>query len=124
MSNAIALLAGGKPGWLAALRTRRLTRDRAREKAARGIERAVEAADTPPQSLSSAVPVARTAIMDSRWQLVALAERLRSPEPVYAQGVALTLELLSNADSPLYQADGDLEAAIEEILGALDGHVA
>jgi hypothetical protein len=123
MSHGLALQDTGKPGWLTVLRTRRLASDRTRRKAAHGVERAIRAADTPRQSLSSAVPIAHDAVVACRWQLAALAEALRRPGPVYAQGVALTLELLSNADSPLYQADGDLEEAILEIRAALDGNL-
>jgi hypothetical protein len=123
MSHAIALRVGGKPGWLATFRTRRLTRDRARRRAARGIERAIAAAERPPQRFSSAIPVARSAVLACRSQLVELAERLRSPEPVYAQGVALVFELLTDSGSALYQVDGELELTIENIFAALDGNV-
>ena len=123
MSQAVALIGSGKPGWLTAFRTRRLTKDRTREKAASGIERALAATEKAPHALSSAIPVARSQLLACRWQLVALAEVLRSPEPVYAQGVAMTLDLLTNPDSPLYQTHGDLELAIRNIRTALDGHV-
>jgi hypothetical protein len=123
MSQAIAILAAGRPSWLAAMRTRRLATRRARARAASGIEHAIHAAERPPQSLSSAVPVARVAVLGSRVRLLSLAERLRSPEPVYAQGVARALELLTQGDSPLYQVDGDLDTAVEDILAALDGRV-
>jgi hypothetical protein len=113
MSHAIALLAGPKP----------LTKDRTRAKAARGLERALAAAENPKhQSLSAAIPVARTAVLAHRSELAALAEELRSPGPVYAQGVGLVLELLSDADSPLYQTGGDLGPALSRIQLALDGH--
>jgi hypothetical protein len=123
MSHAIALLRSAKVGRIAAWRARRLTTDRKRERLAAGLERTIAAAEAPPQSLSSAVPVRRSAVLASRWQLLALAQRLRAPAPVYAQGVALVAELLSNADSPPYQADGDLDDAVLTILAALDGNV-
>jgi len=50
--------------------------------------------------------------------------RLRAPEPVYAQGVALVSELVCNGDSPLYAPGGELGVAIEATARALDGDVA
>jgi hypothetical protein len=122
MSTALTPIGTGKPGRLTTRRTRRLTRDRTRRKAANGIERAVAAAERASR-LSSAVPVARSKVLASRSLLLELAEVLRSREPVYAQGVAQALDLLSHPDSPLYEAHGDLELAIRNIRAALDGHI-
>ncbi len=123
MNAAIALLHTPKVGRIAAWRARRLTKDRKRERLATCIERTIAAAEAPRESLSSAVPVHRSAVLAERMQLLALAERLRAPGPVYAQGVALAGEILANSDSALYQSDRDLERALLTILAALDGHV-
>jgi hypothetical protein len=122
VSHAVALLAGPKPNWRTALRARWLTKDRTRERAARAIEGALDAAEKPPQSLTAAIPVARRAVLASRPQLVSLAEQLRAPAPVYAQGVALVLDLVTDAGSPLYQSGADLPDALSRIQLALDGH--
>jgi hypothetical protein len=122
MNTAIRLLPDGKPGWLAARRIRRLGSARSRARAADALEHALNDAAAPPRLLSSAVPVAREAVLDCRAELASLCERLRSDEPVYAQGVGLAFQLLTNGDSPLYQAHGDLEFAIAEIEAGLDGH--
>jgi hypothetical protein len=102
---------------------RRLTKQRTREKLARGIERAIQDAERPRSLMTAAVPVRRLAVVEARSHLEALAARLCAPEPVYAQGVAAARALLADAESPLYQPTGDLYAAVDHALAALDGHV-
>jgi hypothetical protein len=123
MNSAIALLPAARPSWLAARRIRRLGSARSRARAADALERAINDAAAPRRLLSSAVPVAREAVLDCRAELASLCERLLSDEPVYAQGVALAFQLLTNGDSPLYQSHGDLGLAIAEIVAGLDGHL-
>jgi hypothetical protein len=122
MTNAITLLPAGKPGWLEARRLRRLGSARSRAKAAHALEQAIKDADAPRRLRSSAVPVAREAVLACRRELASLCARLRSRKPVYAQGVGLAFQLLTNGDSPLYHAHGDLEFALAEIEAGLDGH--
>jgi len=122
MTNAIALLPVAKPGWLEARRIRRLGSARSRAKAASALEQAINDADAPQRVRSSAVPVAREAVLACRRELTSLCARLRSRKPVYAQGVGLAFQLLTNSDSPLYQAHGDLELALAEIEAGLNGH--
>jgi hypothetical protein len=107
----------------AARQARRLTKDRTRRRLADAVERAVAAADAPPRCISAAIPVRRAAVAACRAELLELAARLRTPGPVYAHGVAAASALLRDAESPLYQSDGDLSAAVRGALAALDGHV-
>jgi hypothetical protein len=51
------------------------------------------------------VLIQRAAVIDAESAINAMVERLRSPEPVQAQGMALAERILTNADgSPLYNA--------------------
>jgi hypothetical protein len=123
MSRAVALVLHHPPDRGFARGARRLTKARTRRRLAAGLDHAVEAAGRHSQAITAAVPVQRDAVLACRAELLALAERLRGPEPVYAQGVALVSELLGNADSPLYQGGGDLRGAVEAAAAALDGEL-
>jgi hypothetical protein len=103
------------------LRARQLTTSRTRARIADALERALAAADEPPGPYSAAVPVKRDQVHAARWELVAVAERLRAPRPVWAQGVAAVSQLLANADSPLYQSGQDLREAAAAAIEMLDG---
>jgi hypothetical protein len=117
-----ALMTNVKVTHRAKWKARRLTRRRKRNRLAAGIERMIAHAEAPPERLSSAIPVHSRAVLAVRDQLAQIAERLRGPAPVYAQGVALVDALLANSDGPLYQVRLDLRGAVEQILAALDGH--
>ena len=125
MSPAVVLLSERPDhlGWRTIRRLRRLTSDRTRGRLAAGLERAVADAEAPRLRLSAAIPVQRRKVTGCRGELLELAERLRTPGPAYAQGIARAAGLLSDVDSPLYQSGGDLRAAVETALLALDGHV-
>jgi hypothetical protein len=118
-----ALAHGADPATDAALglRAHQLTAAGVRNRVADALERAVRAAEQPSDALTSAVPVPRRQVEAARWQLVALIDRLRAPRPVWAQGVAIALELLVDAGSPLYQEGCDLRAAAAAAIEALDG---
>jgi hypothetical protein len=45
-------------------------------------------------------------VLEARAALLALARRLRAPEPTAARGVAMVRLLLTDATSPLYQPAG------------------
>ena len=123
MSRAIAPVRRTSPDRWFAWRARRLTKARTRRRLAAGLERVLADAARPPQSISAAVPPQREAVLACRAELLSLADRLRAPEPVYAQGVALVSELLGTADSPLYQFGADLSAALRAVASALDGNL-
>jgi hypothetical protein len=82
------LATGGRPDRdeLHALRTLQLVSTTYRRHIAEGLEKAV-----------------RLTISEEREALLDLAARLLSPRPVSAQGVAITVLLLSEPDSPLHE---------------------
>ena len=123
MSTVALIRRSQRVTWLDAWRARRLTKWRTRRRVAAGFERALADAEAPPPAFSAAIPIRRLSVIACRSELLELVERLRAPQPVYAQGVELGAELLKNANSPLYQAGGDLLAAVEAALEALDGHI-
>jgi propanediol dehydratase small subunit len=123
MSTVALIRRSERLSWLDVWRARKLTKSRTRRRLAAGFERALADAEAPAPRLSAAIPVRRPSVAACRDELLELVERLRSPSPVYAQGVELGAELLKNAASPLYQPSGDLRAAIEAALEALDGHI-
>lgn len=91
------------------------------ESVSAGLIRAVHDAERASQAVGSRLPVQREAVIRSREDLLALADRLRSEEPASWLGVELARELLTDVDSPLYTAGGDLRAAVRRALAALDG---
>ncbi len=106
-----------------ATREAHMTSERARRRLAQSIERAVARAAGPPPFRTAVVPVAREAAGEARGALLDLAERLRAPRPVVADGVRLARALLVDGDGPLYvpQEPGELRAAALRALDALDG---
>jgi|SRR5215211_299366 len=78
-----------------------LTRRRERCHIARGIERVVSSADDPHLYWTSAAPCDTGQVLDARKELLELARRLRSDEPVNPCGVARAELLLTDYASPL-----------------------
>jgi hypothetical protein len=109
---------------LSAVREARMVSERSRRRLAEALEHSVTRADQPRGGLTAAVPVAREAVGDAREALLDLAERLRAPRPVDADGMRLARSLLIDGASPLYvpTTRGELRAAAIRALGALDGH--
>jgi hypothetical protein len=104
-----------------AARANQLVSQHTRSVLANGIERAVEAAAERGGSFGSSAPLNRPEIESSRAELLRLAEELRSPGPLQPRGVALTEQLLTRGDSPLYgpSAEGSLRGAVRHALTAL-----
>ena len=84
-----------------AVRAGQLVSPRGRARLVAAVERAVVAA-LAPRALTSAVAPNPTAVRLNRSALFDLVDRLRSPEPVAAAGVARILVLLRDGCSPLY----------------------
>ena len=84
-----------------AVRAGQLVSTRGRERVVGALERAIAAARAP-RALTSAVAPNPTAVLSNRSALLDLVDRLRSPEPVAAAGVARVLVLLRDGCSPLY----------------------
>jgi hypothetical protein len=98
-------LAAGMSPWHSdelALRARRITRRRSRSGLASGLSRAVRTTQGA-TGFSAAVRPHAGEVLEARAALLAIARRLRAPEPVAARGVAMVQLLLTDANSPLYQ---------------------
>jgi hypothetical protein len=83
-------------------RAARLTSRRSRTGSAAIVERFVECAERPGPVRRSRVPVRRAAIRANRGELLTLAATLRSPDPVYAHGMAELAMMLRDGTGPLY----------------------
>ena len=88
---------------LLAIRGERLSSRRYRARMAAGLGRAIRDADPTRTGFSAAVRPDRREVIAARTVLGALDRRLRSPEPVSPQGVALLASLLTDGTSPLYR---------------------
>jgi hypothetical protein len=87
-----------------ALRAAQLERPRHRRALARTLRRVVvEATGSRPPARATAVTIARRQILAQRDGVLALAERLDSPQPAHAAGIAIAQRLVTDAlRSPLY----------------------
>jgi hypothetical protein len=106
---------------LLAMRARQLTDARTREGIAISILRVVASADSAAARFNARVPVRWDAVLAAREPLTALAVRLRSAGPVWAHGVALASQLITDADGPLYDKRYDLPTAVARAIEALNG---
>jgi hypothetical protein len=102
------LIAGADPcsSLSLAARAHRLSSARDRAALSDGLDRAVLAA-TGPQRRWWAVP-RRGAVRENIDDLSALGELLRSGRPLYARGVAIVHELLTDGSGPFYTGDAAL----------------
>jgi hypothetical protein len=109
-----------------ALRAIQLTSRRSRKTMARTLRRIVAAAHHPPLARSSAAPTRRGAVLDAERAINAMIERLTDAQPVQAQGMAIILRTITNADnSPLYlpSEPGTLRRVIAVAMAAMDPDV-
>ena len=117
-----ALIAGFDPAGSRLLAARALTLNSARSRAslASGLERLLEAAQGPP-SMRRVRPQ-RDAVITNAVELRALAAALRGSSPIYARGVAVVDELLSDGTGPAYKGDGEaLAGRLAEARAAMNG---
>jgi hypothetical protein len=121
------LAAGESPDSSAALslRAQTLIGSSARSKLASYIERLVDEARRPLVPLTPGVPICQQAIRASRATLLELAERLASPAPIDARGVAYAGVLLTASDGPASGGRGsdDLQPALQAAIAALEPDV-
>ncbi len=118
------LAEGASPGAdaLLAIRGRRLTSRRYRARVAAGLARAVRDADATTRGFSAAIRPDRREVVAARTVLATLDRRLRAPEPVSAQGIAMLESLLTDGASPLYlpTAPGELGSRLRAAAAALE----
>jgi hypothetical protein len=85
---------------LNAVREARMVSERSRRRLAEAIEQSVARAERPRRGFSAAVPIVREAARDARGALLDLAERLRAPRPVAADGMREARMLLVDGSGP------------------------
>jgi hypothetical protein len=87
------------------LRAEQLTADRTRRALARSLRHIVHEARNPAPRRYTFGLVRRAAVIDATDAIDVLVKRLRSPEPIAAEGAALIERMLSDSGwSPLYSA--------------------
>jgi hypothetical protein len=86
-----------------ALRAARITGRRSRTRLANGLAGALSSAQHATPGLTAAVRPQAPELIAASNVLASLDRRLRDPEPLNPQGVALLRELLTDAASTLYQ---------------------
>jgi len=119
------LAAGASPEASAqlALRGLRLVRLKERRALARSLRRLLEEAGRPqPRLFRSASPIRADRVAQVHAELARLEERLLTPGPVSAQGMAQVNVLLTDGTGPLYQHGGCevLRRRVLEAINALD----
>ena len=120
-----ALIAGFDPAGSRLMAARALTLGSSRTRAslAAGLERLLEAAQGPP-SMRRVRPRS-DAVVANALELRAVAAALRSSSPLYARGVAVIDELLSDGTGPAYRGDADaLARRLGEARAAMEGNEA
>jgi hypothetical protein len=104
-----------------ALRARQLVEPKRRERLASALESLCEHAQR--TSSMSIVPLPRGEITQAGAWLLALAQRLRDPRPIYAGGAAMISVLLHDGTGPAYTTGAGLELRrrLRAAAAALDG---
>jgi hypothetical protein len=88
-----------------ALRAAQLTSERNRKALADTLRRTIAEARRPRRGRSAVVIIRRRAVVDATDAIEATIDRLSSPAPVRANGMAMLERILTNADnSPLYNS--------------------
>jgi hypothetical protein len=107
---------------LLAARATQLVSPRSRRRVAAGLAGAFQSAQNPKPRFTAALPPQSSELLDARAVLNALTRRLGGSGAVNARGVAMLLELLSDAASPLYQhgEKGLLGSRLRAAAAALD----
>lgn len=105
-----------------ALRAQQLVRVRARRDLARGIQRLLARAARPAGSNWPPAPVRWDRVRAAAGEFQALADRLLSPAPLPARGVAQARVLLGDGRGPLYHraCRDDLRDRVAQAVRALD----
>jgi hypothetical protein len=101
------------------LRAQRL--QSSRTQLAERVERVLERAHTPSAPFTAEAPLRRADVRDCAEDLLALARRLRSDQPIDVQGAAIASRLLTDGAGPLYgDSDYSLRYTIRSARLAMD----
>ncbi len=105
-----------------ALRAQRLRRPSTRRVLGLCLRELVRDAERPRPVLSARAPISRHNVTRASADLLELADRLLSPEPVAVRGVACVRVLLSDGLSPVYwgRSDDDLVHAVRLAIAWLE----
>jgi hypothetical protein len=109
-----------------AVRAAQLTSERNRRGVARTLCRVIAEAHEPPINPFQVAFIRRPAVLEAQDAIGAMIERLRSPRPVCAEGMAMAERIITNADcSPLYNPSepSTLRRQILVATAALDPHL-
>lgn len=110
----------GKPGSPTAIHAARLESDHERQNIARTLSRFIADAQDGRVWLTARVPVHGANIRAAQATIGEVIERLLSPRPVDARGVARLRKLLADGAGPLYLSGiGDLEGRLRAAMSAL-----
>lgn len=106
-------------------RARELVGEKTRRQIAACLERLLAEADSAPRgAYTSRMPIARTAIRDSRLDLETIVERLKAPAYISSRGVAMISLLCSDGAGPLYGNNPahsqELRRALAAVVEAID----
>jgi hypothetical protein len=118
-------LAGGEGPWAGdalAVRARQLTTPRSRRQLARGLVGVLRSARGGAPAWTAATRPYLPDVADTTAVIAALSRRLRAPEPVSAQGVAMVRVLLTDGNGLLYQPGrpGELGGRLRAAAAALE----
>jgi hypothetical protein len=104
-----------------ALRAQTLVRPNVRYGLARSLQELLDWAIEPFPSRNLRIPVCRDRVRDAREEFHLVIDRLRTPAPVPAQGVARATVLLSDGSGPLYHRGNgdDLRGMVRDAAKAL-----
>lgn len=107
---------------LLAIRARQITGRRNRRRVAGGLTGVLDRARNGHPGFTAAVRSDAREVLSARTVLTALANRLRSGEPVAPHGMAMLLTLLTDGTSPLYLAGepGTLGSQLRAAAAALE----
>jgi len=104
------------------LRARTLISARTRRQLSRRLRHVVRLAERPSRPPNWSVPICRSEVIRVRAELEALADRLISPEPVEATGMARVHLLVTDGSGPVYHRhrSGELARALREAFEGLE----
>jgi hypothetical protein len=105
-----------------AARARQITSPRSRRQLAAGLAGVVRSSRAHGPAWTAAARPSLTDVVEARGVIAALERRLRSSEPVAAQGVAMVRALLIDGNGPLYRPGqaGGLASRLRAAATAMD----
>lgn len=110
----------GRP--LLEARAWQLTRMSERQRLAARLDALLDDVERPARRRIAEVSVCREEVWTARCEILRLAARLRDPQPVRAEGVALACRTLTDGAGPLYhpRANDELYRELRRAVAALD----